>query len=226
VADTGIGIAPEHLRTIFEEFHQAESASNRRYEGTGLGLAICRRFIELHGGRIWAESTSGVGSTFSFSLPITVTPPPEPVQVITTPNYPGTVVLVIDDDPNAIEIVTRQLQQSGTYTVTSARGGQAGLDAIAESHPDLIILDLMMPEIDGFAVLEQLDRTPLTHTIPVIVLTAKDLTLAEREILNQRVHGLLNKDLTPPEHLLGKVTDLLGTLMEVPALNGQRKGEN
>jgi signal transduction histidine kinase/DNA-binding response OmpR family regulator len=345
VADTGIGIAPEHLRSIFEEFRQAESASNRRYEGTGLGLAICRRFVELHNGRIWAESTPGVGSTFSFSLPITVTQPPaEPVQLITAPTHPGTVilvidddpavveivtsylsrdeyavhgitdsrraldvvrqlnpaaiildvmmpykdgwevladlktdpelrtvpvilytiveeqklgfylgasayltkpideeqlratvarlvsneatVLVIDDDPNAIEIVTRQLEQAGAYSVITAGGGQAGLDQIAETRPDLIILDLMMPEIDGFAVLEYLDRSPATSTIPVIVLTAKDLTMHEHEFLNQRVHGLLNKDLTPPEQLLSRVTDLLGTLVECPALPVEPKGEN
>jgi signal transduction histidine kinase/DNA-binding response OmpR family regulator len=345
VSDTGIGIAPEHLRSIFEEFRQAESSSNRRYEGTGLGLAICRRFVELHQGRIWAESTPGIGSTFSFSLPITITSAPiEPALVVTTPTHPGTVVLVIDDDPavgeivtsylgrdeyavhgitdsrhalnvvrelkpaaiildvmmpyrdgwevladlktdpelrmvpvilytiveeqklgfylgasayltkpideeelrstvgrlvsndstvlvidddpNAIEIVTRQLEHVGSYKVISAHGGQAGLDRVAESRPDLIILDLMMPEIDGFTVIERLDQNPTTSTIPVIVLTAKDLTIHERDFLTQRVHGLLSKDLTPPEQLLGKVADLLGTLMESPTLIGQPKGEN
>lgn len=333
VADTGIGIAPEHIASIFEEFRQIEGSSSRRYEGTGLGLAICRRFIEMHGGKIWADSVVGAGSTFSFSLPIVPAAlPPEPVAVFTPADHEGTAILVIDndpatieivgsylghdhytvygttdsrraldearrikpsaiildvlmpykdgweilselksdpelrlipvvlytiieeqklgfylgasayltkpideeqlrttvarlvtadsrilvidDDPNAIEIVTRQLGHAGAYNVVSANSGRAGLDHIASERPDLIILDLMMPEIDGFAVLEQLDREPATSTIPVIVLTAKDLTRSEHDFLNQRVNGLLSKELTPPEHLLGKVADLLGAVVE------------
>jgi threonine synthase len=105
------------------------------------------------------------------------------------------------------------------YKVITATGGQAGLDCIAAARPDLIILDLMMPEVDGFAVLEQLDRDPQTSAIPVIVLTAKDLTRAECEFLNQRVSGLLTKGLTTPEQLLGKVTDLLGAITALPTVS-------
>jgi len=120
-------------------------------------------------------------------------------------------VLVIDDDANTREIVLRQLEQAGSYRVLTADSGQAGLEHIAAAAPDLIILDLMMPEVDGFAVLDQLDRQPHTRDIPVIVLTAKDLTTREHEILNQRVNGLLMKGLTSPDQLLGKVNSLLGT---------------
>ena len=72
VCDTGIGIAPEDQTLVFEEFRQAGLTSSQKHEGTGLGLALCRQFVELHGGRIWVESTPGQGSTFSFTLPVTV----------------------------------------------------------------------------------------------------------------------------------------------------------
>jgi CheY-like chemotaxis protein len=123
-------------------------------------------------------------------------------------------VLVIDDDPNAREIVTRQLDQAGPYRIVTASGGQAGLDRIAAAPPDLIILDLMMPEVDGFSVLDALDRQPHTRDIPVIVLTAKDLTAHERDLLRQRVSGLLMKGQTPHDQLLGKVRALLGAVAE------------
>jgi CheY-like chemotaxis protein len=123
-------------------------------------------------------------------------------------------VMVIDDDPNAREIVTQQLAQAGPYRIMTAGNGREGLERIAEQRPDLIILDLMMPEVDGFAVLEELARDPINCTIPVIVLTAKDLTAPEREVLTQRVNGLLEKGLTSPEHLLRHVSDLLSRVTE------------
>src|SRR5438876_11402246 len=120
----------------------------------------------------------------------------------------GATILVIDDDPNALEIVTCQLEQAGDYRIVTAPGGQAGLECIATQRPDLIILDLMMPEVDGFAVLEQLDRDPSNSAIPIMILTAKDLSSAERAALNQRVNALLTKGLTTTEQLLGKVATL------------------
>jgi len=123
-------------------------------------------------------------------------------------------ILVIDDDPHAREIVIRQLEGIGSYQVIAAEGGQAGLDQIALSPPELIILDLMMPVVDGFAVLDQLDRDPTTRTIPVIVLTAKDLTRTERMGIQQRVHALLAKDDQAPEQLRMQVNNLLALLQD------------
>lgn len=124
-------------------------------------------------------------------------------------------ILVIDDDPNAIEVVCASLAGGG-YQINTAQGGQAGLQAIAASVPDLVVLDLMMPEVDGFNVLNQLASDPRTSAIPVIVLTAKDLTLAERVMLSQRVSALVMKGGTPPEILLAKVTELLCTAQGQP----------
>ncbi|HEY0603312.1 MAG TPA: response regulator, partial [Herpetosiphonaceae bacterium] len=126
-------------------------------------------------------------------------------------------ILVIDDDDDAREIVITQLQQLGRHTILTAGGGRAGLELIASQRPDLIILDLMMPEVDGFAVLQQLETDEATRSIPVVVLTAKDLTNQEREFLNQRVSSLLNKGFTSAGELLEKVAELLGTVAEYSA---------
>jgi len=121
-------------------------------------------------------------------------------------------IIVIDDDPNALEIVSHHLEQVGAYRVMTANNGQVGLNRIAQTRPDLVILDLMMPELDGFAVLEHLEQNPDTRGLPVIVLTAKDLTRDEHHFLQQRVCGLLTKGTTSPDQLLGKVSDLLITM--------------
>jgi CheY-like chemotaxis protein len=126
-------------------------------------------------------------------------------------------ILVIDDDPDALELVSQQLRQFDRYTVLTAQGGRAGLELIDHSPPDLIVLDLMMPEIDGFAVLERLEAHAATRTIPVVVLTAKDLTSQERAWLNQRVSSLLTKGFTSAGELLGKVSELLATVAQDPA---------
>jgi CheY-like chemotaxis protein len=118
-------------------------------------------------------------------------------------------ILVIDDDPNAIEVVRASLAVVGNYQIQAAPGGKAGLEAIADAPPDLIVLDLMMPDLDGFGVLDQLSRDPRTNTIPVLVLTAKDLTLAERAFLAQRVRGLVEKGGAAPAVFLAKVGELL-----------------
>ena len=126
----------------------------------------------------------------------------------------GSTILLIDDDPDAIEIVSEQIKQLNNYTIMTAPNGKAGLERIAATRPDLIILDLMMPGIDGFAVLEHLEASEETRTIPVIVLTAKDLTNQERAFLNQRVNGLLNKGATSAGDLLERVSDLIETVSD------------
>ncbi len=121
----------------------------------------------------------------------------------------GARIVAIDDDPNVLEMVQEVLTKTSSYEVVTAGGGQEGLDCIAAQPTDLVILDLMMPEIDGFAVLEALEQEPATQNIPVVVLTAKDLSQKEKEYLSRRVNGCLAKDLTPMDHLPGKVNTLL-----------------
>jgi signal transduction histidine kinase/DNA-binding response OmpR family regulator len=355
VQDTGIGIAPEHHELVFEEFRQVEDEFTRGYQGTGLGLPICKRLVEMHGGAIWLESTPGVGSTFSFTIPLVradmrlgwaeapnntsagqaqettaplaISGSPEddtgltvgaadaerkiavidddpdtqrivrellaslgchiypilnsrqalasvqqlhpdliildlqmpepngwellnqlradaelaqiPVIIYSVVDRSGqklaiaasdylvkpvdevllqasvrrwldhqATVLVIDDDPDARQVVRSVLEES--YHVIEAADGAAGLELIRTAHPDLVVLDLMMPVLDGFAVLERIRKEPLLATIPVIIVTAKDLEAHERAWLTERAHLFSPKETFAIDIFVGTVHLLLG----------------
>jgi CheY-like chemotaxis protein len=121
----------------------------------------------------------------------------------------GARVVVIDDDLDMLELVKNELSLAGNYQVITACNGREGLARIAERRPDLVILDLMMPEVDGFGVLEQLECDEATRAIPVVVLTAVDLSSEEQAYLTRRVNSFLSKDVVHSEHLLGRVNSLL-----------------
>ena len=338
VADSGVGIPLEQIEKIFEPFTQVDSSSTRRAGGTGLGLSISKQFVEMHGGRIWVESTLGGGSIFYFTLPIEQTPPlqqeeepgegleqPEPeldrglvlcvdddAGVITLfrrylsrqgyrvvgltdstaaverarqlkpfaitldvlmPDRDGwqvvqelkadpetrhipvimcTIlgeekqglslgasdylvkpvmeqellavlgrldreagrhrVLVVDDQPEDLELLSRILEDQEGYEVITATGGLEGIHRIQEQRPDLVILDLLMPEVDGFSVLEAVKSNEATRSIPIIVVTAKDLSQEERDILSSRVEALLQKGLCDQQELLADVAAALERL--------------
>ncbi len=338
VADSGIGIPPEKVKRIFEPFTQVDASTTRRAGGTGLGLSISKHFVEMHGGRIWVESTPGEGSTFYFTLPIEpVSPPivekrpvgeweqlePEPGRklvlcidddegVITLlrrylskqgyqvvgltdstiaverarqlkpfaitldvlmPNKDGwqviqelkadpetsripvvmcTIVsekerglslgaseylikpileqdllatldrldrqagrhrvLVVDDQPEDRSLLRRVIESQEEYEVIEAAGGQEAIALIKQVQPHIIILDLMMPEVDGFAVLEAVKGDEATRSIPIIVVTAKDLSQEERDRLNSRVEALLQKGLFEQQELLADVAAALEQL--------------
>ena len=179
VTDTGIGIAPDQLESIFEPFRQAEMSFNRSYEGTGLGLTIARQCVELLGGSIGVESQVGRGTSFSVRLPVDATPPtmaitgvgdaePEPAGPRET-----TTVLVIDDDAAVRQIVARHLGRVGCYVITAATG-ETGLELAQHQRPDVVLLDILLPDIDGWAVLSALKSEAGTEDIPVVVITNVD----------------------------------------------------
>lgn len=185
VADTGIGMSPEQLGRVFESFSQADSSTTRKYGGTGLGLAISRRFCRMMGGDITVTSSLGVGSTFTIDLPRRVVDPeaepPAPPPAFTTDNSPTPadavppvaargLVLVIDDDPATGELVRRQLARHG-YQVETAANGEVGLELARRLNPDVITLDVMMPGMDGWAVLEALKADPALAPIPVVMMS-------------------------------------------------------
>jgi signal transduction histidine kinase/DNA-binding response OmpR family regulator len=172
VNDTGTGIPADKFDAIFEEFRQADEGSDRSYQGTGLGLPICKRLVEMHGGRIWLESTVGEGSTFFFSLPIveSTIAGPGATTAIPADDHAGPLVLVIDDDPAAIEIVKTYLQQAD-YAVVGVTDSRTAIDEVRRWQPAVIILDILMPYKDGWEVLAALKDNPDLRTIPVLCYT-------------------------------------------------------
>jgi CheY-like chemotaxis protein len=170
VQDTGIGIAAEDQRIIFDAFRQVDGSSVREYGGTGLGLAIALRLVELHRGSLWVESTPGTGSTFYVMLPVTRVRPSEPVEL---PKGDLPVVLIVDDDPEALELVRDYLTGFNCEIVMTADAAQA-LEVVQAVIPAAVITDLMMPGIDGWELLTTLKHDPRTAEVPVIVLSIED----------------------------------------------------
>ena len=177
VVDTGIGMTPEQLQRIFEIFTQADATTARKYGGTGLGLAISRRFCRMMGGDLAVVSEAGKGSVFTATLPRVVSEarPTEPARPAgPTPHAPGeAVVLVIDDDPAARELLQRHLARAG-YAVETAANGHQGLELARRLKPAVITLDLLMPGMDGWTVLSALKADDVSREIPVVIVSVLD----------------------------------------------------
>lgn len=174
VRDQGRGIPSDKLESIFERFQQVDASDSRQKGGTGLGLAICRSILQHHEGQIWAESTLGEGSTFYFTLPIPTAVQRSEFSILSaelrdsTQNSP--LVLVCDDDPSVRTVVRAMLERQGYRVLTVASGREAVEQSVAQ-QPDVILLNLMMPEMDGWETLAVLKNQTETQTIPVIILS-------------------------------------------------------
>jgi signal transduction histidine kinase/CheY-like chemotaxis protein len=177
VADTGIGMTPEQIGRLFEEFTQADQSTARRYGGTGLGLAISRRLCRMMGGDVTVTSEPGKGSTFIVRLPLDAAAVTESIrQEAGEPHAPiplGDCVLVIDDDATARELIATHLRDEG-FAVVTAAGGREGLKRAQELHPAAITLDVLMPDLDGWTVLAALRGNPELADIPVVMATIVD----------------------------------------------------
>jgi len=175
-ADTGIGIDKQDQERIFHEFQQVDSGVGRSQPGTGLGLTLTRRFARLHGGDVRLESQPGKGSVFTISLPIQAhgqEGPPTPAAASRTADTSRPLVLVVEDDPAAAELLTRQLDRAGFGTEVARSGADAIAKAIARK-PAAITLDILLPDLDGWEVLTRLKREPATSEIPVVVVSVVD----------------------------------------------------
>ena len=182
VQDRGIGMTPAQLVRLFEAFTQAEASTSRRFGGTGLGLAISRHFCRMMGGEISVTSAVGAGSTFSVRLPVQLGQTPAADEAEATSAAATAAagaaagaarILIVDDDPAARALLRRHLTKAG-YGVEEAADGRTGLERARASRPALITLDVMMPGMDGWAVLAALRADPATSTIPVIMATILD----------------------------------------------------
>lgn len=177
VRDSGIGMTEAQMSRLFQDFSQADSSITRKYGGTGLGLVITRRFCEMLGGGVSAESTHGRGSTFTIRLPaVSTLVEPEAATVSDHPYVEGGTgpsLLVIDDDPMVHDLIRRFLSREG-FRIYSAYGGEEGLRMAREIGPTVITLDVMMPVMDGWDVLAALKDEPNLASTPVIMLTIVD----------------------------------------------------
>jgi adenylate cyclase len=180
VADTGIGMTEEQLGKLFQEFSQADNSTTRKYGGTGLGLAISDRLCQMMGGTIDVESKPGGGTTFTVHMPVdpaglrhgvavpTAVPPAEQIQPARTNR-----ILVIDDDATVRDLMRRYLSREG-FDVVTAAGGHEGLEFARELHPSVITLDVFMPDMDGWSVLQAIKQDADLRHIPVIMMTISD----------------------------------------------------
>ena len=208
VADTGIGVPPEDQERIFESFQQGRRGPSKE-EGTGLGLTLSRRIVGLFSGRMWLESTPGIGSTFGFAIPGL---PQREDQVASPGSGELPVVVLVDDDRASLDLLSAYLDGSPARVLRAWDGVEA-LELVRRVLPAAVVLDIQLPRLDGWQVLAELKADPATAAIPVVIAS----------VLDDRSRGLA---LGADEYLLKPVRrdDLLDTLQRVGALAGSEFG--
>jgi len=218
VSDHGRGIPADRLESIFERFQQVDSSDSRQKGGTGLGLAICRSIVGQHGGRIWAESVPGEGSTFSFTLPLPAAqgdeeaggaPAGDEVPVEQEPGDGRVHVLVVEDDADLAGVLAETFERRGVVSHVAGSGEEAWLLA-RRRCPDAVVLDLAIPGGDGYWLAERFRHEPSLSAVPIVAYTATDLNELGRERLRAAGVEVLTKSRVAPLELERRVMLLLG----------------
>lgn len=188
IEDTGIGISPEQQRGLFQPFSQADVSTTRKYGGSGLGLVLTRRFAEMLGGDVAMRSAPGVGTTFTIRLPAESGDPEQPhpaatpqMEAASGPATQTRTVLVIDDDAAAADVMGRMLARLD-LRVEFASNGADGLRLARRLRPGLVLLDVLMPDADGWSVLSELKADPLLASIPVVM-----ISVSEQQVLGMAI---------------------------------------
>jgi len=218
ISDTGKGIRKRDLDRLFDKFRTLDTLAASQYKGAGLGLSICKGLVEMQGGTIWVKSTYGKGTAFCFTLPAKAEAARLDYEeagmgerLKTSQAAAETRVLVVDDEPDQVTLISKILREEG-YQIAKAYDGQQAIESVKRSRPDLIILDLIMPNVNGFEVIEYLKGGEGTRQIPIIVLTGQELTKKQTQDLNGKVERIVKKGMIGMEEILDVVKSTIETL--------------
>jgi len=218
ISDTGKGIRKRDLNRLFDKFRTLDTLAATQYKGAGLGLSICKGLVEMQGGEIWVKSTYRQGTTFCFTLPVEADAVRQAYKeagmgerLKTSQAAAETRVLVVDDEPDQVTLISKLLGEQG-YRIAKAYDGQQAIESVKRSQPDLIILDLMMPNVNGFDVIEYLKGGEGTRQIPIIVLTGQELTRKQTQDLNGKVERIVKKGIIGIEEILDVVKSTIETV--------------
>jgi signal transduction histidine kinase/ActR/RegA family two-component response regulator len=198
VADTGIGISPEHQQTIFTAFHQADASYTRKFGGTGLGLAISSHLVSLMGGEIWVESAAGAGSKFYFTIQLKLASPASasPELAVSDSNSPLPPLRILLAEDNVInQTLAVRLLESHGHEVIVAQNGKEALELLEQSSFDLVLMDVQMPEMDGYratSAIRSMEENTLSH-IPVIAMTAHAMKGDRERCIDAGMDGYISK---------------------------------
>ena len=221
ITDTGIGISPEDLMKLFKPFIQVDSALSRQYEGTGLGLSLAKKLVEMHGGSIGVESAPGKGSCFHFCIPIGSVHTADPASLKTPghnqpngaparPNGDLKRILLVEDNA-ANRVAISEYLGENKYKVMIAMDGLEALQRTQEQKPDLILMDIQLPGMDGMETIKRLRATPEFVSVPIIAVTALAMP-GDRELcLEAGANAYLTKPLS-----LKKLVELMETMLRGP----------
>jgi PAS domain S-box-containing protein len=214
VADEGRGVPEEKLASIFQRFNQVDASDSRAKGGSGLGLAICQSIVTAHGGRIWAEKNEPAGTRVQFTIPLAR---PSEISLMNSVPQDGIAergdltVLIVEDDVDLARVMTTSLQRLGLRTFHTASGCDA-LRLSEQHEPNLIVLDLCLPDTDGFAVVECLRKRDAIRDVPLLVYSALDLGIADQSRLRLGTTEFLTKSRCSLTDFENHVIALLGTV--------------
>jgi PAS domain S-box-containing protein len=216
VEDTGVGIAAEDLGKLFVEFQQLDAGSAKQRQGTGLGLALIKRLVEAQGGQVAVRSTPGKGSIFSAILPRrAMMATADEVNAVIKPPVGNRTVLVVDDDPATLKLAEATLRELGYQPICKFNAEEA-LIAIKTNPPAVVIVDLLMPRVDGFEFISRLRAFPAGREVPILVWTIKDVDGDERRRLRASTAAIVSKSRGGPDALVEELRRLLPSVSPVP----------
>ncbi len=230
IKDNGIGIPAEKQEIIFESFTQADSLTTRKYGGTGLGLTICQKLTRIMKGKIWLESTIGVGSTFFFTcsfLPATTNPQPTTEQQLppsTCEVMPPALILIVDDNEDNRNLLSLYLHDT-PFTLVMAKNGREAVDAFIHSDFDLVFMDIEMPIMDGYEAtrkIRQWEKEQDLKATPIIALTAHAFIRFRKKCLDAGCSDFLTKPIRRATLLHSISTHLKSTKEDIQAKSGPR----